>query len=109
MPFMRRRPLLRAAAVGGVAYMGAKAGTNKAMQQEGAQQGGKFVGEGGLPGLAFRHRLQPARADDPVYQKQQPARGDGIMGKQVHVESAINLADSRGKTRNGETSNFKIQ
>ena len=28
MPFMRRRPLLRAAAVGGVAYMGAKAGTN---------------------------------------------------------------------------------
>jgi Short C-terminal domain len=41
MPFMRRRPLLRAAAVGGVAYMGAKAGTNKAMQQGGAaQQGG---------------------------------------------------------------------
>jgi membrane protease subunit (stomatin/prohibitin family) len=38
MPFMRRRPLLRAAAVGGVAYMGAKAGTNKAMQQEGAAQ-----------------------------------------------------------------------
>jgi Short C-terminal domain len=32
MPFMRRRPLLRAAAVGGVAYMGAKAGTNRAMQ-----------------------------------------------------------------------------
>ncbi|MGP8060792.1 MAG: SHOCT domain-containing protein [Acidimicrobiales bacterium] len=28
---LRRRPLLRAAAVGGVAYMGAKAGTNKAM------------------------------------------------------------------------------
>jgi hypothetical protein len=38
MPFMRRRPLLRAAAVGGVAYMGAKAGTNQAMQQQGAQQ-----------------------------------------------------------------------
>ena len=36
MPFMRRRPLLRAAAVGGVAYMGAKAGTNRAMQQGGA-------------------------------------------------------------------------
>jgi hypothetical protein len=32
---MRRRPLLRAAAVGGVAYMGAKAGTNRAMQQSG--------------------------------------------------------------------------
>jgi hypothetical protein len=35
MPFARRRPLLRAAAVGGVAYMGAKAGTNRAMQQQG--------------------------------------------------------------------------
>ena len=31
MPFVRRRPLLRAAAVGGVAYMGARAGTNRAM------------------------------------------------------------------------------
>ncbi len=38
MPFMRRRPLLRAAAVGGVAYMGAKAGTNRAMQAQGTQQ-----------------------------------------------------------------------
>jgi hypothetical protein len=36
LPFVRRRPLLRAAAVGGVAYMGAKAGTNRAMQQGGA-------------------------------------------------------------------------
>jgi membrane protease subunit (stomatin/prohibitin family) len=34
MPFVRRRPLLRAAAVGGVAYMGAKAGTNRAMQAQ---------------------------------------------------------------------------
>ncbi len=34
---LRRRPLLRAAAVGGVAYMGAKAGTNRAMQAQGAQ------------------------------------------------------------------------
>ncbi len=39
MPFMRRRPLLRMAAVGGVAYMGSKAGTNRAMaQQNQAQQ-----------------------------------------------------------------------
>ncbi len=39
MPFMRRRPLLRVAAVGGVAYMGAKAGANKAQQNaQGAQQ-----------------------------------------------------------------------
>ena len=34
---MRRRPLLRMAAVGGVAYMGAKAGTNKAMSNQQAQ------------------------------------------------------------------------
>jgi hypothetical protein len=42
MPIRRRRPLLRAAAVGGVSYMGAKAGANRAMQQQGAaqQQGG---------------------------------------------------------------------
>ena len=39
MPFMRRRPLLRAAAVGGVAYMGAKAGTNRAMQAQGGATG----------------------------------------------------------------------
>ena len=32
MPFVRRRPLMRAAAVGGVAYMGARAGTNRAME-----------------------------------------------------------------------------
>lgn len=38
MPFVRRRPLMRMAAVGGVAYMGAKAGTNRAMQQGQAQQ-----------------------------------------------------------------------
>ncbi len=39
MPFVRRRPLLRMAAVGGVAYMGSKAGTNRAMaQQNQAQQ-----------------------------------------------------------------------
>ncbi len=38
MPFMRRRPLLRAAAVGGVAYMGAKAGTNRARQQSAGAQ-----------------------------------------------------------------------
>jgi hypothetical protein len=39
MPLMRRRPLLRMAAVGGVAYMGSKAGTNRAMaQQNQAQQ-----------------------------------------------------------------------
>lgn len=40
MPFVRRRPLLRAAAVGGVAYMGARAGTNRAMQNA---EGGSAV------------------------------------------------------------------
>lgn len=38
MPFYRRRPLLRMAAVGGVAYMGAKAGTNRAMAAQQQQQ-----------------------------------------------------------------------
>lgn len=39
MPFVRRRPLLRMAAVGGVAYAGSKAGTKRAMaQNEQAQQ-----------------------------------------------------------------------
>lgn len=33
MPFVRRRPLLRAAAVGGVAAMGARAATNRMTQQ----------------------------------------------------------------------------
>jgi hypothetical protein len=35
---MRRSPLLRMAAVGGVAYMGSKAGANRAAQQNQAQQ-----------------------------------------------------------------------
>jgi hypothetical protein len=38
MPFMRRSPLLRMAAVGGVAYMGSKAGTNRAMAQQNQTQ-----------------------------------------------------------------------
>jgi uncharacterized membrane protein YebE (DUF533 family) len=33
---MRRSPLLRVAAIGGVAYMGSKAGANKASQQQAA-------------------------------------------------------------------------
>jgi len=38
MPFMRRDPLLRMAAIGGVAYMGSKAGANRANAQNQAQQ-----------------------------------------------------------------------
>ena len=55
MPFVRRRPLLRAAAVGGVAYMGAKAGTNRAMAQQGEQ-----------PAPAQPAPAQPAPAPAPV-------------------------------------------
>jgi len=58
MPFVRRRPLLRAAAVGGVAYMGAKAGTNKAIQQEGAQQAQPAPAPAAAPAPA------PAAAED---------------------------------------------
>jgi len=49
---MRRRPLLRVAAVGGVAYMGAKAGTNKAMQK----------GAGGQPAPAAAPPAPPPAA-----------------------------------------------
>jgi hypothetical protein len=56
MPLMRRRPLLRAAAVGGVAYMGAKAGTNKAMQQ----------GAGGQAAPAAAPAAPPPAAPAPV-------------------------------------------
>ena len=48
MPFMRRAPLLRMAAVGGVAYMGAKAGTNRAQAN------------------AAQAQAQPAAAPAPV-------------------------------------------
>ena len=70
MPFMRRRPLLRAAAVGGVAYMGAKAGTNKAMQQEGAQQAQPAPAPAAAPAPA------PAAPgdDDTITRLQKPVR-----------------------------------
>jgi hypothetical protein len=37
MPFRRRRPLLRAAAVGGVAYTAGKRGANKAAEEAGQE------------------------------------------------------------------------
>jgi Short C-terminal domain len=53
MPLMRRRPLLRAAAVGGVAYMGARAGTNRAMQDaEGAPAVSEPANAAPQPGAA---------------------------------------------------------
>ncbi len=60
MPFVRRRPLLRAAAVGGVAYMGAKAGTNRAMRGQAAQQAPAE------PAPAPAPAPTAAPADDPI-------------------------------------------
>ena len=63
MPFVRRRPLLRAAAVGGVAYMGAKAGTNRAMQPTGWAAG---PSRGPLrPPAPARWPRQPATTPSP--------------------------------------------
>jgi hypothetical protein len=90
MPFVRRRPLLRMAAVGGVAYMGAKAGTNKAMQAQQAQ--GQAQGQGATaapppagapapaagppaaPPAAAPAPAAPAGGNDPVAQLQQLAQ-----------------------------------
>lgn len=67
MPFARRRPLLRAAAVGGVSYMGAKAGTNRAIQQQG---GGAPPPE---PAPAPAPAAQASGASDRIAQLQQLA------------------------------------
>jgi Short C-terminal domain len=77
MPFVRRRPLLRAAAIGGVAYMGAKAGTNKAMQSQGAQ-GQAAQGQAGTPAQpapAAAATTAPAPAPAPVSAPPAPAAG----------------------------------
>ncbi len=66
MPFVRRRPLLRAAAVGGVAYMGAKAGTNKAMQAQGAQQAPAEPAAAPAPAPAPAPAATPPPADDTI-------------------------------------------
>jgi len=70
MPFMRRRPLLRAAAVGGVAYMGAKAGTNRAMQQSGEAQPAEPAP---APAPASAPAVQASGATDRITQLQQLA------------------------------------
>lgn len=66
MPFVRRRPLLRAAAVGGVAYMGAKAGSNRAAQQQAAPAGTQSA-----PAPAPQE--QASNASDRIAQLQQLA------------------------------------
>jgi hypothetical protein len=91
MPFVRRRPLLRVAAVGGVAYMGAKAGTNRAMQsqQAQAQQAQAQPAQGATaapaaPAAAPPPAPAPAAAggDDTTAQLQQLA--------QLHQSGALN-------------------
>ena len=71
---MRRRPLLRMAAVGGVAYMGAKAGTNKAMA---AQAAGAAPADPAAavasPATAPAPEAQAANASDRIAQLQQLA------------------------------------
>ena len=77
MPFVRRRPLLRMAAVGGVAYMGAKAGTNKAMQAQQAQGQAQGQGATAAPPAAAAPApapAAPAGGNDPVAQLQQLAQ-----------------------------------
>ncbi len=94
MPFVRRRPLLRMAAVGGVAYMGAKAGTNKAMQAQQAQGQAPAQGQSATatspaaapapapapaaapaaPPAAAPAPAAPAGGNDPVAQLQQLAQ-----------------------------------
>jgi hypothetical protein len=69
MPFVRRRPLLRAAAVGGVAYMGAKAGTNRAMQAQAGQQ------------------AQPAPAPAPVAAAPAAPAGDDTIARLTQLAS----------------------
>ena len=54
MPFMRRRPLLRAAAVGGVAYMGAKAGNQPGHAGPGCPAGAGPTGTGPGTGSGSR-------------------------------------------------------
>lgn len=68
MPFVRRRPLLRAAAVGGVAYMGSKAGANRAMQQQAAEPAAAPS-----PAPPPAPAAQPAGETDRIAQLQQLA------------------------------------
>ncbi len=81
MPFARRRPLLRAAAVGGVAYMGSKAGTNRAMQQQG----------GGAP--------QPEPAPAPAPAPAAPAApASGATDRIAQLQQLASLHDSGALT-----------
>jgi Short C-terminal domain len=77
---MRRSPLLRMAAVGGVAYMGAKAGSNKAAAQ---QQAAAPPAEAPAPAPAPAPAKDPtADAGDRIAQLQQLAA--------LHTQGVLN-------------------
>jgi len=66
---MRRAPLLRMAAVGGVAYMGAKAGTNRANQAAAAAEPAPAP----APAAPAPAQVQADAASDRIAQLQQLA------------------------------------
>lgn len=68
MPRFRRRPLLRGAAIGGASYLGAKAGTNRAMEQQQAEEARiQAPAAPAAPG-PVPHAPPPAGTDDMVAQ-----------------------------------------
>jgi len=68
---MRRAPLLRMAAVGGVAYMGAKAGTNRANQAAAAAEPAPAPAP--APAAPAPAQVQADAASDRIAQLQQLA------------------------------------
>jgi hypothetical protein len=94
MPFVRRRPLLRMAAVGGVAYMGAKAGSNRAAQAQQAQAGGPApAAPAAAPDPAPAPAPAAAPATDPVAQLQQLAQlhQSGALSDQEFSEAKARI------------------
>lgn len=92
MPFVRRRPLLRAAAIGGVAYMGAKAGSNRAAQQQAAPAGAQPAP---APAAAHAPQQQASNASDRIAQLQQLAAlhtSGALTDEEFAVEKAKVLA-----------------
>ncbi|MGH9090252.1 MAG: SHOCT domain-containing protein [Acidimicrobiales bacterium] len=86
MPIVRRRPLMRMAAVGGVAYMGSKAGTKRAMQQGAAGQS---------PTGAQQQAAQPAAAAPTAPTAQPaPAGPEGAGDRIAQLQQLAQLHES---------------
>lgn len=83
---MRRRPLLRAAAVGGSAYlMGKRSGQRQAEQQDtqaASQSGGQSGGQYGQPG-------QPGQGSQPGPAQAAPAGAAASIPDQLNRLSAL--------------------